>query len=229
MKQTEKNKQASFWTQAWQEGRRGFHRQDFHPSLKLLEEKGIDLSDSRVLIPLCGKSKDLLWFFQRAKLTIGVELSPLAIEEFLAENKKLPPPLISDEDHFQVWSFKDSKNHELKIFCGNIFDFKLNNFDLIYDRAALVALDSKTRPHYMEHLLALLGQRAFFLLNTLEYRDESDQLGPPYNVPERETQEYFKTPHSLIVYKEETITFEREDFKKLNVNFGLSKYFLFSK
>ena len=50
---------AKFWSTAWGEGNIGFHQADIHPSLEkhwpALE------AGSTVLVPLCGKSSDILW------------------------------------------------------------------------------------------------------------------------------------------------------------------------
>ena len=63
-----------FWINAWNTGRTAFHQGKFHeklteffPSLK--PQKG-----QRVLVPLCGKSVDMLWLQNQGLSVHGVEL-----------------------------------------------------------------------------------------------------------------------------------------------------------
>lgn len=47
----------------------------------------LDLAQgSRVFVPLCGKSLDMIWLAQQGHEVIGVELSPVAVEDFFREN-----------------------------------------------------------------------------------------------------------------------------------------------
>ena len=41
---------------------------------------------STVLVPLCGKSRDLLWLAQHDFRVTGIEISPIAVEGFFREN-----------------------------------------------------------------------------------------------------------------------------------------------
>jgi thiopurine S-methyltransferase len=42
---------------------------------------------SKVFVPLCGKSSDMLWLLAQGYEVVGVELSPLAAQGFFAENQ----------------------------------------------------------------------------------------------------------------------------------------------
>ena len=41
-------------------------------------------------MPLCGKSLDMVWLAAQGHEVLGVELAPLAVEQFFAENELRP-------------------------------------------------------------------------------------------------------------------------------------------
>ncbi|MFO1505908.1 MAG: hypothetical protein U1F23_02325 [Lysobacterales bacterium] len=43
---------------------------------------------ARVLVPLCGKTLDMLWLAEQGLHVLGVDLAPLAIESFLHERPR---------------------------------------------------------------------------------------------------------------------------------------------
>ena len=61
------------WIERWQIGRTGWHEPQGNASLK----RYWDLTGRRVLVPLCGKSADLLWLESQGNSVTGVELSEL--------------------------------------------------------------------------------------------------------------------------------------------------------
>src|SRR5208337_3607888 len=78
--------QPEFWHERWRSGQIGFHQSSADrnltrhwPSLRLAR-------GSRVFVPLCGKSLDMLWLRDRGHRVIGVELSATAVEAFCMEN-----------------------------------------------------------------------------------------------------------------------------------------------
>ena len=78
--------QPEFWRERWRTGQIGFHQsavdrhlKEYWPALGLAP-------DSRVLVPLCGKSLDLMWLCEQRHSVTGVELSAAALESFCMEN-----------------------------------------------------------------------------------------------------------------------------------------------
>jgi thiopurine S-methyltransferase len=170
-----------FWLQRWQQGRTGFHSDRTSP---LLERHWPSLSlpaGSRVLVPLAGKSIDMFWLKDRGHRVLGVELSPVAVEQFFDENGL--QPLIHESSagrHFVAG--------QIELICGDVFD--LGASDLadcvgVYDRAALIALPADMRKRYVAHLSHLLPGHCQMLLITLEYAQDEMQ-GPPFAVGEDE-------------------------------------------
>ncbi|MEA2080555.1 MAG: hypothetical protein U9P00_11980 [Pseudomonadota bacterium] len=77
--------EADFWHQRWQDKLIGFHQRDINPHLITYWSRLQIKAGERVFVPLCGKSMDMLWLRDRYSV-LGVELSPIAVEELYKEN-----------------------------------------------------------------------------------------------------------------------------------------------
>lgn len=174
---------AESWLERWEEGRIGWHEPEGNTNLK---EHWPDLPEgTRVLVPLCGKSLDLLWLANRGLDVVGVELSPIAVESFFDEHD-----LEYDVDAGDRLVHYRSQSAPITIFCGDYFDFESQTFDALYDRGALIAMSADERPGYVEHTKKLLRQNAYRLVITLEY-DQSVANGPPFAVMADEIESYW--------------------------------------
>ncbi len=60
-----------FWHSRWAENRIGFHLNDTNPALTEHWHAVKATRDDRVLVPMCGKSVDLIWLAQRHDLLAG--------------------------------------------------------------------------------------------------------------------------------------------------------------
>ncbi|MCB1309141.1 MAG: thiopurine S-methyltransferase [Leptospiraceae bacterium] len=180
-----------FWLQRWQERRIGFHTGEPNPllirnfpRLKLPE-------DSRVFVPLCGKTVDINWLLMNACRVVGVELAEQAVRELFDElNLK---PEISTVADLHKYSAAD-----IDIFTGDIFHLTpdmLGSVDAIYDRAALVALPDGMRARYAQHLVHITGN-APQLLITFEY-DQNRQQGPPFSVSAGQVREFYASQYTI--------------------------------
>jgi len=171
------------WQQRWQQGRIGFHLADVNPLLiKYCHRLCLQPGD-KVLVPLCGKSRDMHWLHGQGYTVTGVELSPIAAKAFFKENNLHACDL--EDGRFTIW-----RHAELEIHCGDIFEFSNEGSDAIaacYDRAALIALPETRRSAYVQHLMRLLPAGSRTLLITLEYKRDEMQ-GPPFSVSRSEVQ-----------------------------------------
>lgn len=162
-----------FWLDRWKDGRIGFHQEGIDP--KLIEFWPTLPKKSRILVPLCGKSNDMIWLAEQGYQVTGVELSPLAVVQFLSDNE------LSYETHqegeLKIHTVRDLS---LRIVEGDYFSFKENDFDACYDRAAMVAMPSSKRQSYVTHTLNRLSLSAFVLLISLNYDGESNK--PPFSI-----------------------------------------------
>lgn len=163
----------NLWLSLWRNRDTEFHQRKVNPLLTRFWT-GLNLPRrSRILVPLCGKSLDMIWLAQQGHEVIGVELSPVAIKAFFNENhikpsRKRAGPLT-------LW-----EHGKLSIYCGDLFQLtpdQLGPIDAIYDRAALTALPPELRGAYIEHLQHLTGKQSPVLLLTTEdqLENESDQ------------------------------------------------------
>ena len=75
----------TFWQQRWQTNQIGFHEATPHPLLLRHWPRLTLAPGSRVFVPLCGKSLDLLWLRTQGHEVIGVELSAIGVDAFFAE------------------------------------------------------------------------------------------------------------------------------------------------
>ncbi|MFK5987198.1 MAG: thiopurine S-methyltransferase [Pseudomonadota bacterium] len=187
--------QHSFWHQRWEENRIGFHLPETNSLLqKHLGSLQLNEND-KILVPLCGKTLDLIFLSQKGYRVLGNELSTLAVNAFFNENnldfeRKLIQGDKQQADKNDLVSFKSDS---IEIINGDFFALNKNLFNdvsAIYDRASMVALPEPIRKKYANFLLDLLPQKVKILLITLEY-DQNLKQGPPFSVSEQEVHQCF--------------------------------------
>ncbi|MBE9079442.1 thiopurine S-methyltransferase [Romeria aff. gracilis LEGE 07310] len=208
-----------FWVDSWNAGghKTSFHRQDVHPYvLKYLTPEV--LRDKRVLVPLCGKSVDMIYFREHAAQVIGVELVEKAILEFFAEHQI---PFTRRGARFEA--------DRLTIICNNFFSLNrvdIGPIDWIYDRAALVALPLPLRQQYVcqvDKLLPVGGQQ---FVNTLEYFPRLET--PPFSIAPDEVAAYYCGNHSICHLEQPTLP-GHGMVRKFGLNFLKEHGFLLTK
>lgn len=169
------------WLQLWREQRSSeFHQSAVNP---LLARFWPDLKlapNSRIFVPLCGKSLDMLWLAEQGHEVIGIELSPLAVQSFFAEQGWQPSQCQSGA--FSLW-----QHQRISIMCGDYFALTASDLgavDVVYDRAALTALPEAIRQPYIEHLRRIVPASASVFLLTIEDAAEGDSLQQALGVDE---------------------------------------------
>ena len=183
--------EATFWHQKWKENRIGFHQADFNRWLQSwwsAQQQG-----EPVLVPLCGKSRDLLWLSGQGHPVDGFELSELAITQFFDENN------LSAETS-EVGPYRCHRHDDLRIYQGDFFAVpELGcRYRLAYDRAALIALPTAMRRQYATLMSRLIEAGGQVLLVTLEYQP-GQQVQPPFSVGEMEVRTLFERDFSVEV------------------------------
>jgi thiopurine S-methyltransferase len=169
--------QAEFWLQRWREGQTGFHRDQPMPLLVRHWPSLALPTDSRVLVPLCGKTLDMPWLAAQGHRVLGVELSPLAIEQFFAEQRLTP------ERHESALGVHHVAGR-IEIIQGDVFaldDATLGSCDAVYDRAAVIALPPPLRERYAREVYGRLPAGCRGLMITLDY-PQHEMDGPPFSV-----------------------------------------------
>ncbi|PKM36900.1 MAG: thiopurine S-methyltransferase [Gammaproteobacteria bacterium HGW-Gammaproteobacteria-10] len=176
-----------FWLERWQHNQIGFHNESINPHLEQYWPALHIEAGSRVFVPLCGKSNDMLWLLAQNYRVIGVELSPLAVNAFFTENKV--PATAGRKDKFEVW-----ENDDLCIYCGDFFHLiedDLTGVDAVYDRASLVALPPEMRADYAAHMKRFLKTGTKILLVAFDY-PQQEMDGPPFSVQCQEVETLYR-------------------------------------
>ena len=163
---------AAFWQERWQRGEIGFHKASINPLLQQWWPR-LSLSGTEsVLVPLCGKSLDLLWLRQAGHPVIGVELARSALEAFDAEHQLAL-------EWTQEGDFAVARGAGFELLCGDYFALQADHLaavSAVYDRAALIALPLAMRgakKDQRDHLMECLPQRSRQML-----MDEMAATGP---------------------------------------------------
>jgi thiopurine S-methyltransferase len=183
--------EAEYWLQRWREGRTGWHRDAPMP---LLTQHWPELAvppGTRVLVPLCGKSLDMLWLSQQGFEVLGVDLSPLAVETFLREHRLHARTL--ETAGGTRHDILDPPGAAISIINGDVFGLasdELAACGAFYDRAASIALPAALRTRLAREVYGKLPPDARGLLITLDY-PEGEMQGPPFSVDDAETHRLF--------------------------------------
>lgn len=178
----------SFWHARWQANEIGFHQDEINAHLQRYWPK-LDLpAGGTVFVPLCGKSRDLLWLASRGHRVLGVEISPIAAAAFFAENDLPVEPI--EQDRFVL-----RRAGEITLLQGDYFDLRpadLRAVTAVYDRASLIALPPALRARYAAHMASLLPSAVPVLLVALDYA-QREMAGPPFAVDAAEVERLFAT------------------------------------
>ncbi len=175
-----------FWFRRWQKNEIGFHKTEPHHYLQRFFAALQTQSGATCFVPLCGKSPDLVWLREQGLKVIGIELSHIALDDFLRENclagkwtTQAGMPCCCTEGY--------------TLFCGDFFALTgtaLAGVRTVYDRGSLVALPPEMRTRYAAHLAALLPSGSRMLLVSYEY-PQSETAGPPFSVSQQEIERLF--------------------------------------
>ncbi len=177
----------TYWLNRWERDDIGFHQTDVNTYLSKYWSVLKLAYGSEVFVPLCGKSRDMLWLNKQGHSVLGVELSKLAVQAFFNENEYSPQHKTNDK--FEVFSVND-----LRILCGNFLDLgkkDLAAVNAVYDRASLVALPTEMRERYVKHLMSILPPNTQILLITFDY-PPAEMTGPPFAVSPDEVEQNYQ-------------------------------------
>jgi len=162
---TDKRQDNSLWLQMWRDDKtQGFHQTSVNPLLARYWQSQNLKQNSRILVPLCGKSLDMLWLAAQGYRVVGIELSPVAVKAFFVENKLKVKK--TRKGNFTCW-----QSGPIVIWCGDFFSIhknRLGRIDGVFDRAALTALPEAVREPYISHLRALIDDDVEVMLLTVE-------------------------------------------------------------
>ncbi len=198
-----------YWLDRWECDDISFHQTDvnlylnkYWPELKLAY-------GSKVFVPLCGKSRDMLWLNEKGHAVLGIELSKLAVQAFFQENNYTPH--CETNDKFEVFRFND-----LSILYGDFFDLNKNDLATViavYDRASIVALPPEMRERYANHLMNILPPGTQILLITFDY-PQSEMAGPPFAVSPDEIKQLYQQHADIHLLAQSDVLEQNPRFKE---------------
>lgn len=197
-----------FWLERWQKNEISFHQQDINSHLQAFWPKLNPVAASTVFVPLCGKSRDMLWLRSQGHPMLGVEISPIAVNDFFTENSL--PSIVSKQVHHKRWQADG-----LSVLEGDFF--KLGRTDLqmvshVFDRASLVAMPPDLRRDYARHLQSVPPDHANVLLVAFEY-DQSLMGGPPFSVGEAEIRQLHTDVYAVALLHEQEVLDDYPSFR----------------
>lgn len=194
----------SYWESRWRKDKIGFHMEEGYPGLRKHWD-ALRAGDSpSVLVPLCGKTPDLLYLEEKGAAVIGVEYSEKAIHSFFTEQER----------SFEIRShagFRIYHSGNIKLWQGDFMKFpagRIPDLSLIYDKAAFVALPSEKRKQYAQKLLSLCSPGTAILLHHFVY-PQDEMPGPPFSVSEDEIESCFAGNFTISVLEQNSLPAER--------------------
>ncbi|MBS0462562.1 MAG: thiopurine S-methyltransferase [Proteobacteria bacterium] len=199
--------ETDFWKQRWQEGRIGFHQARVTPLLERHWNAVQALPGCTVLVPLAGKSRDMDWLAERGHKVIGVEISPLAIEQYFVE-RGIEPEISTDANgiHHRAGS--------IDLIQGDAFALNsalLTSCKAVFDRAAMIALPPSMRDTYVRQVYVRLPVQCRGLLVTLEYPPH-EKSGPPFSVDESDVRVRLGATWKVARLEQQNILAEQPGF-----------------
>lgn len=185
---------AVFWLTRWVRKEIGFHQATPHSALQRYWASLAVPSGAPVLVPLAGKSRDMVWLTEHGYRVIGIELSEIAVREFFAECG-----LHAEHSAEGVWT-----SGAYTLICSDIFALDRARVEAlagqaiggVFDRAALIALPPPMRQRYATQMAGLVREATPTLLVTLEY-EQSEMEGPPHSVAESEVHALYGGTHRI--------------------------------
>lgn len=188
-----------FWHARWDANEIGFHQTEINIQLRTYWPQ-LRIGPGKVFVPLCGKSRDMVWLADQGQSVLGVEISPIAIQAFFAENA-LPVASVASPP------FIAHRSGAITLLEGDFFALTpahLQGIAAVYDRASLIALPPAMRRDYADCMLRLLPSVVPVLLVTLDY-PQAEMDGPPFAVDPREVDALFATTCAIDVLGERNI------------------------
>lgn len=199
--------QAEFWQQRWQQGRIGFNQPKVNPLLINYFSELQLAKASRVLVPLAGKSIDMLWLAQQGYEVIGIELVESAVVEFFAE-QNIAATVSQPTADSTIKSYQgELAGQTITLWVADIFALTatdIGHIDAVYDRAALIAMPAEMRPNYSEQVCKLSGNAPQLVL-TLNY-DQNEWSGPPFSISSADIEHYYSARYSIKLLEDKPST-----------------------
>ncbi len=173
--------ETGYWQDRWRRGETGWHRDEVMPLLQKHWPAIGPVPGARVVVPLCGKTRDMPWLAAQGHRVLGIEVAAEGIAAFFAEQGVR-------DDAVDTPAGRLHHAGAIDILEADAFEVDaatLADARHVYDRAALIALPPGLRRRYVDTLYARLPAGCRGLLITLEY-PRHEKAGPPFSVAQAE-------------------------------------------
>ena len=212
--------EASFWHRSWELGgfHTSFHRKDIHPYVLQYMHPN-EIEGKNILVPLCGKTIDLMYLSQYANKVIGVELVEEAILQFFSENNL---PLSRPDDTTYSSGNITIYRRDFMALTPN----EVGPIDWVLDRASLVALPYDMRMDYLATIERLSSVGTQQLVITLEYFPLIHSA--PFSITPTEVTEYYGRRHAIRHVEQPNLP-NHGMVRRWNLDFLIEHGFLLTK
>ncbi|MCC5907408.1 MAG: thiopurine S-methyltransferase [Balneolaceae bacterium] len=212
----------SYWQSRWEKGNTGFHMPGGYPGLRNHWDALNISTEAQILVPLCGKTPDMVWLATKTDKVTGVEISEKAIREFFDEQN-----LTTEQERFANFTIFKTRNIEL--WCGDFFKLPEHKFPetvLIYDKAALQALPEPMRIRYAEKIISICSPSSKILLHHFTYA-QNEMNGPPFSVSSDEIQSLFGNKFEIQILEQNNLDIHNyQKFWKRGLKSNFIEYLL---
>jgi thiopurine S-methyltransferase len=233
----------SFWQSRWNQGQIGFHRPDVNPNLTRhlsawlpagsFCDSRVVLAEQRVFVPLAGKTRDVAWLAANGASVVAVEFVEQAVKSYF-DDEKLEPAVCTIDVGLRFVS-PVPKSDAAR--CHGTVEFLVSDFfalepkhvgsiTAVYDRAAMVAINTDRRAEYAARLAHLTPQGARLLLVSFEHNQDS---GPPFSVPAEQVGKLLSPWFDLAQLSDDDILEDEPRFKARGMTYLREQVWLGSR
>ena len=192
-----------FWHHRWETEQIGWHRHEFNDLMvKHWPSLGVS-SNAEVLVPLCGKSLDMVWLAEQGHRVVGLEMVEHAVQSFFAE-RSIQPERVEEQAvvRYEHTPFTLLQGDLFKVEPGRV------QADAWYDRAAMIALPDAVRSAYVEQLRNQTKPGAVGLLITYAY-PQHEMEGPPFALHDEDVERFYADGFEVERLEHQTLEDER--------------------
>lgn len=185
------------WTENWDKGDIGFHNDQVNRGLQKYLPGALNgiygeeiPGNLKVLVPMCGKTGDLLYFYNLGHTVVGVEFIKKAAEDFFTENK-LERSATDDQSVFKT------PDGRLQILVADMFSCNDSNlpyptYDVIWDRGSFQTLFPEQREEYVKLMTSFMNPtKCLYLLSFFESQSKTEDSGNPSSKGSEEIKKLF--------------------------------------
>jgi len=184
----------SIWEEKWAKGDTPWHQLEVNQKLlsHMDELLGVGNTEPKtVLVPLCGKSKDMIHLYEGGHTVVGCEGAEQGCIQFFQENNLQFTQSPLEGVDGSLFSSEDGRLRlyqcDFLLLTSDLVDLK---FDSVWDIQSLVSINPRDRKQYVRTVRSLLKDQFRYLLITIEYEPFA-HLGTPHSISYNAVKELF--------------------------------------